>query len=60
VPKDTWSVMAPTGSILLPPKPCQMRIFVTFHLSMWTVTTMASMCGNEVRLTSWDEKVIDI
>jgi hypothetical protein len=30
------------------------------HLSMWTVTTMVSVCGNEVRLTSWEEKVIDI
>jgi hypothetical protein len=30
------------------------------HLSMWTMTTMASMCGNEVRLMSWDEKVIGI
>jgi hypothetical protein len=30
------------------------------HLSMWTVVTMASVCGNEVRLMSWDEEVIGI
>jgi hypothetical protein len=35
-----------------------MRILVTSHQSMWTVMTMASMCGNEVRLMSWEEKVI--
>jgi hypothetical protein len=33
---------------------------VTSHLSMWTMMTMASVCGNEVRLTSWEEKVIGI
>jgi hypothetical protein len=37
-----------------------MRILVTTHLSIWTVTPMASVCGNEVRLTSWEEKVIGI
>jgi hypothetical protein len=31
---------------------------MTSHMPMWTVMTMASVCGNEVRLTSWDEKVI--
>jgi hypothetical protein len=30
------------------------------HLSMWTVTIMTSVCANEVRLISWDEKVIGI
>jgi hypothetical protein len=30
------------------------------HLSMWTVVTMASMCGNEVRLMYWEEEVIGI
>jgi hypothetical protein len=35
-----------------------MRILVTSHLSMWTVTTMALVCGNGVRLMSWEEKVI--
>jgi hypothetical protein len=30
------------------------------HLSIWTVMTMASVCGNEVRLTCWEEKVIGI
>jgi hypothetical protein len=40
--------------------PLSMRILVTTHLSIWTVTPMASVCGNEVRLTSWEEKVIGI
>jgi hypothetical protein len=40
--------------------PLSMRILVMFHLSIWTVTTMASACGNEIRLTSWEEKVIGI
>jgi hypothetical protein len=31
---------------------------VTSHLSMWTVMTMASMWGNEVSFTSWEEKVM--
>jgi hypothetical protein len=26
---------------------------VTSHLSMWTMTTMVSVCGNEARLMSW-------
>jgi hypothetical protein len=30
------------------------------HLLMWTMTSMMSVCGNEVRLTSWDENVIGI
>jgi hypothetical protein len=30
------------------------------HLSMWIVVTMASVCGNKVRLMSWEEKVIGI
>jgi hypothetical protein len=34
------------------------RIFDTSHLSMWMVSTIASVWGNEVRLTSWTEKVI--
>jgi hypothetical protein len=29
------------------------------YLSMWTVVTMLSVCGNEVRLMSW-ENVIGI
>jgi hypothetical protein len=37
-----------------------MRILVTSHLSMWTVVTMASVCGNEVKLTSWEKKIIGI
>jgi hypothetical protein len=32
--------------------PLSMRILVTSHLSMWTVTTIASVCGDEVRLMS--------
>jgi hypothetical protein len=30
------------------------------HLSMWTVTTMVLVCENEVRLTSWEVKVIGV
>jgi hypothetical protein len=30
------------------------------HLSLWTVMTMVLVCGNEVRLTCWKEKVIGI
>jgi hypothetical protein len=37
-----------------------MRILVISHLSMWTVTTIASVWGNEARFTYWSEKVIDI
>jgi hypothetical protein len=37
-----------------------MRILVTSHLSMWTVVTMVSVCRNDVRLMSWEEKVIGI
>jgi hypothetical protein len=40
--------------------PLSMRILVTFYLSMWTVITMASVCGNEARLISWGENVIGI
>jgi hypothetical protein len=62
--KDTGSVMVLTGSILFPPKrilawlSLSMRILVMSHLSMWTVVTMASICGSELRLMSWEEKVI--
>jgi hypothetical protein len=28
------------------------------HRSMWTVRTIASVWGNEARLTSWVEKVM--
>jgi hypothetical protein len=28
------------------------------HLSMWTVMTISSVCGNEARLMSWAEKVL--
>jgi hypothetical protein len=31
---------------------------VTSHLSIWMVTTIASVCGNEARFMSYDEKVI--
>jgi hypothetical protein len=31
---------------------------VTSYLSMWTVTTMSSVCGNEDRLMSWAENVM--
>jgi hypothetical protein len=27
---------------------------------MWTITTIASVCGKEVRLMSWEEKVINM
>jgi hypothetical protein len=37
-----------------------MRILVTSHLSMWTVVIMALVCGNEVKLTSWEKKIIGI
>jgi hypothetical protein len=37
-----------------------MRTLVTSHLAMWIVITMSSVCGNEVRLMSWKEKVIGI
>jgi hypothetical protein len=37
--------------------PLSMRILMTSHLSIWRVTTMASVWGNEARFTSWDEKV---
>jgi hypothetical protein len=37
-----------------------MRILVTSHLSMWTVTTMTSVCGNEDSLMSWVVNVIGI
>jgi hypothetical protein len=40
--------------------PLLMRILVMSHLSMWTVVTMALVCGNEVKLMSWEEMVIDI
>jgi hypothetical protein len=40
--------------------PLSMRMFVTSHLSMWTVPTMVPVCGNEVWLMSWEEKVIGI
>jgi hypothetical protein len=33
---------------------------VTSHLSMWMVTTMASVCGNEARLMSWAKNVMGI
>jgi hypothetical protein len=35
-----------------------MRILVKSHLSMWTVMTIVSVCGNGARLMSWAEKVI--
>jgi hypothetical protein len=38
--------------------PLSMRILVTSHLSMWTIMTMASVHRNDVRLMSWEEKVI--
>jgi hypothetical protein len=38
--------------------PLSIRILVTSHLVMWTVTTMASVWRNEARFTSWDEKVM--
>jgi hypothetical protein len=31
---------------------------VTSHLSMWTVTTIASVYGNEARLMSWAENMM--
>jgi hypothetical protein len=33
---------------------------VRSHLSMWAVTTMTSVWGNEARFTFWDEKDMDM
>jgi hypothetical protein len=33
---------------------------VTSHLSMWTVTTMVSVCGNKARLMSLTKNVMGI
>jgi hypothetical protein len=38
--------------------PLSTRVLVTSHLSIWTVMTIASVCGNKARLMSWPEKVM--
>jgi hypothetical protein len=40
--------------------PLSMRVLVASYLSMWPITTIASMCGNEARLTSWSVNVMGI
>jgi hypothetical protein len=35
-----------------------MRILEMSHLPMWTIRTIALVFGNEVRLTSWTERVM--